>query len=325
MFDQSDQLESLSQDTALLEELFALFQQEFSITNPPPKEPAQDLKRSLDWKFWAVLVTGIFNVALAATRTALAFFSVSYLQFAQLAAEYTNLQPLTTPAAIIESAIAVVAVEALLLVMGVMLAVTRRKKDRHATLSPVRLWASLGLATFISVVAGTTQSLHAMTNISVGFQNTMNFLLMLATGPVVSVAVIIAGETLGHVVADADQQLEMLRENYTVHRDEWETKLMNSWRSNKSKYLKKAKGIPVQSMQPAAPAAAPKVERPQYWLKKAQEIERDLNVKETVLAYCQYHEIVNFDVDPQLIYAEYPDMNQSSIRSYLSQLRSGNV
>ncbi len=319
-------LQNLEDQTAQEESVFQIFQERHSITNPPPEKPSETLRKNLDWQFWATIITSLFNVVLASTRTAQAFFEISYKQFANLTSQFPGMARWENPFSIFEAFVAIAAVELTLLVFATRISVQRRRRDPDTEVNEGRLWAGIALTAFISIVAGTSQSLFALETPIPWLSSTVSILLMLATGPAISIAVIISGEILGHVIADATLKLLVLESVYIADIEEWQEKMVRSWKRSRKQLL----GITNQP--PPKPMAEPEKdptpsfkERPEYYNEYMKRFGRELTIAEIIVAHCTSHNISPMDLEPSVIYNLYPDKNRSSVRAKLNLVRKQKV
>ena len=309
-------LENQDSMADLEEHAFEIFRRKYTVTRPPPDAPGETLLSNLGWQFWMVLFTSMASLLLAASRTAEAFYENAFRQFNAIAVEFGLSTSTAELMSIGEASLAVFAIEGVILVSAIRLAHRRLTRGgEKKTSSEWRMWLAILMTGFISMVAGTSQGLISWPDAPLWARQWIQALLAFAIGPAASIAVFVMGEVLGEVVAEASIKLEGYRATYETEMVEWDKKMVRQWGRDRKSMMGIAPTVSVTTAQEVTT-------RPAWYAPAVERYGRELTIKEKITEWCLFHDVAISDVTPAQIYATFPDLNQSSIRVYLSELKN---
>lgn len=192
---------------------FEEFRQTFMFMRPYPIKG----RAEMDWEFWTALSTSISGVALAAFRTGQAFYLAAAAHSSALFS-------------VIESVVAVVAIEGSLVLFALQDARAKRKSmDRNARV------LGLAITLIISALAGLYQSSGILadggqTN---QFVTILNWLLVLLMGVGATAIAFLGGDILGVQIVRYELMRAEIEERFQQDERAYEAELLQAWVTSK--------------------------------------------------------------------------------------------
>lgn len=201
---------------------FKAYRQGYALQYPPPEKPTIG-RVARDSEFILLLLTVISSILLTSLRTAEAFYK---------SAQYTALVIFGIGVAQIEAALAIIAVEGMMVVLSMI-----RAKKRKTTHSELTYVVGIIILATISVVAALNQSISLMENPSQQVIYGLSVILTIVIGPGSALSALLGGHLLGSRISDLSAENQELMKQYKEDRSAWEQKVVASWNTKKRKIV----------------------------------------------------------------------------------------
>jgi hypothetical protein len=189
---------------------FEAFKEKHVQLHPLPEPPSV---RGLGWQFYALVMTSLAAVVLAALRTAFQFYRA-----AQLGGNDTL--------ALVEAAAVIFAIEGGIVIYSAIRSVSNKR------ISTRMLGWGIFFMVAISTVAGLGQSLNLVENLDPQFKIIFDYVLSFVIGIGASALAWIGGEVLGGQIALAASRSEKDHERYQQELENYNDSMLRSWNSS---------------------------------------------------------------------------------------------
>jgi hypothetical protein len=186
---------------------FQNFQQEYEVKYPPPRLYLS----GIGWQFWLSLVVSFAGIALAAFRTAQAFYQAAAFGGSKIFASS-------------EAIVSVLAVEGSLVVFSVLRAYNKKVVSDSST--TFGRWTAF----LISAIAGLGQSLNLMTNITTDVRGFFDWILVLVLGLGATIIAVLGGDLLGVSMVSYEQARKEATEHYDLSVRSYRAQMFARWK-----------------------------------------------------------------------------------------------